>query len=62
MPNTIDSREANAPWNEKEQEPKEEKEVSRNELYLELKEIWKFSQEFENSYFTKRLKKLMDKF
>lgn len=62
MPNTIDSRENHAPWNQEEQDPKEEKEVSRNELYLELKEIWKFSQEFENSYFTNRLKKLMDKF
>jgi hypothetical protein len=50
MPKTIDSRESNAPWNEKEQDTQEEK------------EIWKFSQEFENSYFTNRLKKLMDKF
>jgi hypothetical protein len=62
MPSTIDSRDNNAPWNEKELDPHDEQEVSRNKLYLELKEIWKFSKEFENTYFTNRLKKLMDKF
>jgi hypothetical protein len=40
----------------------EEEEVSRNQLYLELKEIWRYSQEFENTYLTNKLKKLMDKF
>jgi hypothetical protein len=43
-------------------EPQEEEEVSRNQLYLELKEIWRYSQEFENTYLTNKLKKLMDKF
>jgi hypothetical protein len=43
-------------------EPLEEEEVSRNQLYLELKEIWRYSQEFENTYLTNKLKKLMDKF
>jgi hypothetical protein len=43
-------------------EPLEDEEVSRNQLYLELKEIWRYSQEFENTYLTNKLKKLMDKF
>jgi hypothetical protein len=43
-------------------EPLEEEEVSRNQLYLELKEIWRYSQEFENTYLTNKLKKLMDRF
>jgi hypothetical protein len=43
-------------------EPLEEEEVSRNQLYLELKEIWRYSQEFENTYLTNKLKKLMNKF
>jgi hypothetical protein len=50
------------PKDEMELEPQEEREVSRNELYLELKEIWRYSQEFENTYLTNKLKKLMDKF
>jgi hypothetical protein len=50
------------PRDSMELEPQEEREVSRNELYLELKEIWKVAQEFENMYLANQIKKLMDKF
>jgi hypothetical protein len=53
---------SNAPFNQERLEPLEEEEVSRNQLYLELKEIWRYSQEFENTYLTNKLKKLMDRF
>jgi hypothetical protein len=43
-------------------EPQEDEEVSRNQLYLELKEIWRYSQEFENTYLTNKIKQLMNKF
>jgi hypothetical protein len=57
----TDSREYD-PRDSMELEPLEEEEVSRNQLYLELKEIWKVAQEFENMYLAKQIKKLMDKF
>jgi hypothetical protein len=50
------------PRDEMKLETLEEKEVSKNQLYLELKEIWRYSQEFENIYLTNKLKKLMDRF
>jgi hypothetical protein len=53
---------SNAPFNQERLEPQEDEEVSRNELYLELKEIWKVAQEFENMYLANQIKKLMDKF
>jgi hypothetical protein len=57
----LDSREYD-PRDEKECPTHEDEEVSRNQLYLELKEIWKVAQEFENMYLAKQIKKLMDKF
>jgi hypothetical protein len=57
----IDIREYD-PRDSMELEPQEEEEISRNQLYLELKEIWKVAQEFENIYLAKQIKKLMDKF